>query len=192
MWKSFAVWSVIVSATLCTGTAGAISFEARGFDALAGEADQIVIGTVAAIGSRRTGPREIVTDFRFDNLNVIKGAVSASSLTLTMLGGTVGTDALKVAGAPTFQRGVRYLVFVSGNGSVMFPLVGGQQGIFQIRKEGPAGVSRVHDHAGRPITRLPSRAGKVEMEIAADSGEAMTEATFVAAIHTTLTAKGAQ
>lgn len=192
MWKSFAVWSVIVSAALSTGTVGAISFETRGFDALAGEADQIIIGTVAATSSRRTGVREIVTDFRFDNLNVIKGAVPASSLTVTMLGGTVGSDALKVAGAPTFQRGVRYLVFISGNGSVMFPLVGGHQGIFQIRKGGAAGVSRVHDHAGRPITRLPGRAGKVEMEIAADTGEAMTEATFVAAIHTTLTAKGAQ
>jgi hypothetical protein len=192
MWKSFTVLSLFVNCLLCAGTAEPISFESRSFDALATEADQIAIGTVTATSSRRTGAREIVTDYRFDNLTIIKGAVPTSSLTLTMLGGTVGTETLAVAGAPTFQRGKRYLVFVSGNGSVMFPLVGGQQGIFQMRKDAASGVSRVHDHAGRPIARLPGRAAKAAMELSADSGAAMSESAFVTAIHGKLAERGAQ
>ena len=92
MWKPFAVLFVIVCTVLGVSPAGAISFEERDFDALAIEADQIVVGTVASTSSRRTGAREIVTDFRFAELQVIKGTVADNALTLTMLGGTVGTE----------------------------------------------------------------------------------------------------
>ena len=148
MWKPFLVLIVLVNCGLGTRLAGAVSFEAKDFSALAIEADQIVIGTVATTSARRTGAREIVTDYAFDKLEVVKGTVSTSLLTLTMLGGSVGTDKLTVAGAPTFKRGVRYLVFVTGNGAVMFPLVGGDQGIFQIRGDQLSGVPRVHESIG--------------------------------------------
>lgn len=193
MCKPFAVLIVFICAVFGAGTAGAISFEARDFDALANEADQIVIGTVASTSSRRTGAREIVTDFRFADVAVIKGAVADNALTLTMLGGTVGTETLTVAGAPTFKPGIRYLVFVTGNGSVMFPLVGGQQGIFQMRKDAVTGVSRVHDYAGRALTRLPGRADTPLVDrLEAGAGEPMSEAGFVDAIRAKLNARGAQ
>ena len=192
MWKFVAACIVGVCCVLVIGTAGAISFEARDFDALAGEAEQIVIGTVTATNPRRTGEREIVTDYRFDDLKILKGMVPTGSLTLTMLGGTVGTDTLAVAGAPKFQRGKRYLVFVTGNGSVMFPLVGGHQGIFQMRTDAASGVSRVHDHTGRPMTRLPGRAAKAPVDSAGvDGGAPMTETAFVDAIRGKVAGRGA-
>ena len=172
-----------VCGVLGTSTVGAVSFEPRDFDALATEADQVVIGTAVATNSRRTGTREIVTDYRFTDLEIVKGTVVTTSLTLTMLGGTVGTDTLTVAGAPTFKKGFRYLVFIAGNGSVMFPLVGVQQGIFQIRKEASTGISRVHDYAGRAVTRLPGGRGHaVENQLDVNVGETLTEAAFVDAI----------
>ena len=183
MWKPFVVLILCVCGTLVTSTAGAVSFETRDFDALAAEADQVVIGTAVATNSRRTGTREIVTDYRFNNLEIVKGTVLTTSLTLTMLGGTIGTEALTVAGAPTFQKGVRYLVFIAGNGTVMFPLVGGQQGIFQIRKEASTGISRVHDYAGRAVTRLPRGKGHDLVDhLDAGAGEPLTAAVFVDAI----------
>lgn len=193
MWKSFAVLILCVCAVLGASTAGAISFEARDFDALATEADQIVIGTAVATSARRTGPREIVTDYRFNDLEIVKGTVLTTSITLTMLGGTVGTDTLTVAGAPTFQRGIRYLVFITGNGSVMFPLVGGDQGIFQIRRDTVSGVTRVHDYAGRAVIRLPGRAATTLVDrLDTESGEAMSEATFVDAIRVKIGERPAQ
>ncbi len=189
MWKPFAVLIFCVCGVLGASMAGAISFEPRDFDALTAEADQVEIGTAVATNSRRTGTREIVTDYRFNDLEIVKGTVLTTSLTLTMLGGTVGTETLTVAGAPTFQKGVRYLVFIAGNGTVMFPLVGGQQGIFQIRKEALSGISRIHDYAGRAVTRLPGgRDHAMENQLDVNVGETLTEAAFVDAIR----AKAAQ
>ena len=102
MWKPFAVLIFCVCGMLGASTVGAVSFEPRDCDALAAEADQVVIGTAVATNSRRTGTREIVTDYRFNDLEIVKGTVLTTSLTLTMLGGTVGTDTLTVAGVPTF------------------------------------------------------------------------------------------
>ncbi|MEO8103398.1 MAG: hypothetical protein ABI790_12790 [Betaproteobacteria bacterium] len=182
MWKAFLA-GLFVCASLGAGSADAVSFETRDFDALAREADQVVVGTMVAKDSRRTGEREIVTDYRFDDLKVVKGNVNGLTLTLTMLGGTVGTESLVIAGAPTFNRGSRYLLFVSGNGSVMFPLVGGNQGIFQMRKDEASGVTRVRDHAGRPVTRLPGLAGRnIDVDAGADAGETVTETAFIDAI----------
>ena len=193
MWKPFAVLSVFVCCAFCASAAGAASFEPRDFDALVAEADQVVIGTAVATSARRTGPREIVTDYRFNDLEIVKGTVSTTSLKLTMLGGTIGTDSLTVAGAPTFQRGVRYLVFVSGNGSVMFPLVGGHQGVFQIRKDAVSGSSRVHDYAGRAVTRLPGRTARADADHPyTDAGESISEAAFVDAIRAGVVGRAAQ
>ena len=100
-----------------------------------------------------------------------------------MLGGSVGTDRLAVAGAPTFKRGVRYLVFINGNGTVMFPLVGGDQGIFQIRADPLSGVPRVHDYTGRAVTRLPGRVIISESSLPDEGlGEPMSKTAFVDAI----------
>ena len=66
---------------------------------------------------------------------------------------------MTIAGAPDFVIGVRYLVFVAGNGSVIFPVVGGHQGIFQIRPDPQTGRSNVYDYSGRPIIDLPASKG---------------------------------
>ena len=183
MWKTFVVLFLFVCSVSGARTAVAVSFEPRDFSALAAEADQVVIGTAVATNARRTGAREIVTDYRFTYLEIVKGTVLTTSLTLTLLGGEIGTDKLNVAGAPTFHKGVRYLVFIVGNGTVMFPLVGGQQGIFQIRKEASTGISRVHDYAGRAVTRLPEgRSHVLQDHINLSAGESFTEAAFVDAI----------
>ena len=183
MWAKFSLLFVLLCCLSVTGKVDGLTFESRDFDALVSEADQIVIGAAINENARRTGKREIVTDYRFSDLEIIKGTASTDAITLTMLGGTMGSESLAIAGAPTFQRGNRYLIFIAGNGSVMFPLVGGYQGIFQIRKDELTGVSRVHDHAGRSVVRLP---GEKDAHLSdrreAVPANAMSEATFIDAI----------
>ncbi len=191
MWKPLPALIALIGCSLGIPMAGAVSFEAKDFSALAIEADQIIIGTVATTNARRTGAREIVTDYGFDKLEVVKGTVSARLLTLTMLGGSVGTDKLAVAGAPTFKRGVRYLVFMSGNGTVMFPLVGGDQGIFQIRGDPQSGLPRVHDYTGRAVVRLPGRVDLSEFSIQSEAlSEPMSQTAFVDAIRAKIIERG--
>ena len=181
MWAKFSLLFVFLCCLSATGKVDAVTFESRDFDALVSESDQIVIGAAISENARRTGKREIVTDYRFAELEIIKGTASTDAL--TMLGGTMGSESLAIAGAPTFQRGNRYLIFIAGNGSVMFPLVGGYQGIFQIRKDELTGVSRVHDHAGRSVVRLP---GETDAHLSdrreTVPADAMSEATFIDAI----------
>ena len=71
MWKSIALVLVFACGVVGAGSVVAVSFEARDFEALASEADQIVIGTATASNSRRTGAREIVTDYQFDDVQTL-------------------------------------------------------------------------------------------------------------------------
>ena len=141
----------------------AASFEAMDFDRLVQQADRIFIGTVDAAIPRELRPRHIVTDFRFIDLEAVKGELPDITTTVRMLGGTVGDLRLAIAGAPTFRIGQRYLVFIAGNERVIFPTLGGSQGIFQIKRDSVTGEARVFDYGGRPVSepaaldRLASR-----------------------------------
>ena len=150
---------VLVSLTLGAPSLDAITFQPKSFDELANEAEQIFIGTVRDATSRRTAKGAIVTDYMFGDLEVIKGDAPEPHASVTMLGGTVGNESMTIAGAPDFVIGVRYLVFVAGNGSVIFPVVGGHQGIFQVRPDPQTGSSNVYDYGGRPIIGLPASKG---------------------------------
>jgi len=150
---------VLVSLTLGAPSLEAISFQPKSFDELADEAEQIFIGTVRGATSRRTDKSAIVTDYTFGDLEVIKGDAPEPRASITMLGGTVGNESMTIPGAPDFVIGVRYLVFVAGNGSVIFPVVGGHQGIFQVRPDPQTGGSHVYDYSGRAIIDLPASKG---------------------------------
>ena len=145
------LWFCLAWAT----AARAASFEAMDFDRLAHEADQIFIGTVDAAIPLALRPRHIVTDYRFVDIELVKGPPPGPTAMVRMLGGTVGDLQLAIPGAPTFRVGQRYLVFIAGNNRVMFPTLGGSQGIFQISRDWVTGETRVFDYGGRPVS-MPS------------------------------------
>jgi hypothetical protein len=132
--------------------ARAATFEAMDFDRLADEAEQIFIGTVDAAIPLALRPRHIVTDFRFVDIELVKGQPPGPTAMVRMLGGTVGDLQLAIPGAPTFRVGQRYLVFIAGNNRVMFPTLGGSQGIFQVRRDWVTGQTQVFDYVGRPVS----------------------------------------
>ena len=162
---------------LAAQSAFSLSFESKGFDDLVAEAEQVFIGTIADSSSRYTGRGIIVTDYRFDVVETIKGSVPAGLITITMLGGKVGQVELTIPGAPTFRAGIRYLLFVAGNGTVIFPTVGGTQGIFQIRVDPSSGIARVHDFSGNPLTELPQRSTAIKQQSVAPGSPAAPAAS---------------
>jgi len=111
----------------------AATFKTLDFDQLTAQADRIFIGTVTAANPTMTVRGAIVTDFVFSEVEDVKGASGDATQSVRMIGGTFGTRTLAVPGAPTFRIGERYLVFVQGNGRVMFPTLGGPQGIYRMR-----------------------------------------------------------
>ena len=168
--------------------AHATTFEAFDFDQLATQADRIFVGTVTAANPTMTVRGAIVTDFVFGEVEDVKGSTAGPTQSVRMIGGTLGTRTLSVPGAPTFRIGERYLVFVQRNGRVMFPTLGGPQGIYRMRVDSQKSRTEVLDYAGNPVTSLPSRgtAGRPKQATATTSyaaqEESFTKEAFVAEI----------
>ncbi len=147
------VWRSILSVFLlaiAVGTVYATAFQPKDFGQMVSEAEQIFIGTVTGIQAHKLGTGAIVSQVSFGNLQIIKGPI-AETITLQMLGGTVDGETLRVAGLPTFHGGVRYLVFMAGNGSAIFPVVGGPQGVFQVQLDPTTGQDVVVGGSGAPV-----------------------------------------
>ena len=128
------------------------SFVHKEFDQLVTEAEQIFVGTVTASQSRKLPTGAIVTDVTFSSLRVLKGSEARGDIVLTVLGGSVEGETLKVGGFPEFRLGVTYLIFSKDNGTAIFPVVGGAQGMFQIKQDPTTGEELVLDAHGMAIT----------------------------------------
>ena len=148
-----ALFALLLALPLMTGPAQAASFAEKNLTQLVTEAEQIFIGTVSSLASRKLANGAIVTDIAFSSPQVVKGADTGTSVTLLMLGGEVDGVRLEIPGLPVFRRDVRYLVFSAGNGRDMFPVVGGPGGLFQLRDDAAAGGVTVLAHSGEPLGR---------------------------------------
>jgi hypothetical protein len=136
---------------LLSGQAQAATFAEKNLTQLATEAEQIFVGTVSALLSRKLASSAIVTDVRFSDLQLVKGSSQGADIVLLVLGGEVDGLRLEIPGLPQFQPGTRYLVFSAGNGKDMFPVVGGPGGVFQIQAGPAAGGSLVLNFSGMPL-----------------------------------------
>ena len=145
------VFLVTAFLALAAGLAWATAFEPKNFDQLVAEADAIFVGTASAAAARKLPEGAIVTDVSFTRLQVIKGNVSDSSLTLMTAGGSVGGETFEIRGLPRFRMDVSYLVFVQGNGTTIFPVVGGDQGMFQLKTDAATAASLVFNARGLPV-----------------------------------------
>lgn len=156
----------------------AVSFEPKNFDQLVAEADEIFIGTAATAASRKRVEGGIATDVTFSNLQVVKGNAANTAITLMTMGGTVGTETFEIRGLPRFQIGTTYLVFSQGNGTTIFPVVGGDQGIFQVKPDAVNGASLVFNSWGMPIVNQ-----SVLQAVSLQVPSPVPLATFLQAVH---------
>lgn len=175
--RTTAVYLLALALILLTPDAQAVTFQSRSFDELVSIADRIFVGTVAKLSCRRTQNGGIVTDYSFSEVQLVKGHEGDSSIQLTFLGGSVGDESLLVSGAPKFTIGVRYVVFSVDNGKVMFPLVGGSQGIFQVRTESDKGHFTVFTYGGLPL--VGTSEGPVVVLATGDASSLQAEAPSI-------------
>lgn len=161
--KRALAWVMWVLLGLSSGPGFGVSFESKDFDQLVAESEQIFVGTASGATARRHPGGAIVTDVSFSGVQVLKGNAGNAETSLMVAGGTLGTETLALPGMPRFQIGVTYLVFAQGNGTTIFPVVGGDQGMFQVRTDVVTGESLVFDSRGLPI-----RNATVRQALAAD------------------------
>jgi hypothetical protein len=85
---------------------------------------------------------EIWTDTRFAVIEQNKGTLNAT-ITVRMLGGSVGNIHSHVDGVPTFRPGEEVYVFLWAQGSESLRVLGWSQGTFRISRDARTGVEKV-------------------------------------------------
>src|SRR5438128_4963547 len=159
------------------------------FDDLVGRAEMIFQGTVTDVRSEWTGEgaqRHIMSYVTVKVEEAIKGNPGAS-VTLRMLGGTVGAEAVECGDVPKFKVGERDILFVENNGTQFIPRVGIMHGRFRVKKDG-AGRDAVFTNEGSPLSDV-SQLGKNEE--AASAGHAISAQELKRAIHAKALAQSA-
>lgn len=118
-------------------TAHATSVTPPSFTELVAEAQVVARAAVTGISSRWVdSPRGpiIKTFVDFSIAKTIKGN-PANPLTLEFLGGTVGSESMRVSGMPEFKVGETEILFVRDNGVQFCPLVRMMHGRYHVRAE---------------------------------------------------------
>src|SRR5262249_54179244 len=99
----------------------------------------------------------VFTLVTFSDLTVLKGDAGAT-LTLRLYGGSSGGVTVEIPDMPTFTRGQREVLFVSGNNRDLCPLVGVWQGRFHVRFDAARAAEVIDDNGGNPVAGLLGRA----------------------------------
>ena len=123
----------------------------KSFDDLMKEADAVVAGHVVSVDSQYNANREIYTFVTLDQVEVLSGNYTDSTLTIRLKGGKVQNDISHVIGSPEFTEGERVVLFVSGNGRYMVPLVGWTQGVFRIQQDPATSLDVIKDADGNRV-----------------------------------------
>jgi hypothetical protein len=170
------------------GTALATTVIPPSFDELVSRAEMIFQGNVTDVRSEWTGEgaqRRIMSYVTLKVEDAIKGN-PGSTVTLRMLGGTVGGETMEVSDAPKFKVGDRDILFVENNGTQFVPLVGIMHGRFRVEKDA-TGQDAVFTNDGSPLSDF-TQLGKNEK--AASAGRAISKQEFKRAIQAKAQAQG--
>jgi len=116
-----------------TTSSVALTTVPRTFAELVGLADWVLIGTVTQVTSAEEARGErIYTYVTLAELEVIKGEWHATEYVLRVSGGVVDQRGEVYPGLPQLEEGRRYVLFIQGNFSALFPVVGLHQGVFRV------------------------------------------------------------
>ena len=170
-----------------TTSSWALTIMPRTFTELVGLADWVLIGTVTQVTSAVEAKRErIYTYVTLADLEVIKGEWHDTEYVLRVSGGVVDQRGEVYPGLPQFEEGRRYILFIQGNFSALFPVVGLHQGMFYVEWD-PVRQQTVvwplHDQA-RARTRGGPPLGQLRESALPAAG--VTVEAFVQRIHAQL------
>ena len=138
--------------------AAATSVVAMDLSTLADYAAQVIDGRVDSVESSRTpGAVGVVSLVTFKEVGFLKGAPDKPPVrfTLQVPGGRVDDVEMRIAGAPRFQEGQRWILFLLPTYKT-HPVVGIYQGAFRLVDD-TEGTTRVFDASGNPITGIDQR-----------------------------------
>ena len=146
-------------------SAQATTLELLGFDGLIDKATQVVRGRVSGCEGMYRGSM-IYTQCTVDVLETLKGA-PVSRTRFSVPGGKVGNIRQSIAGAPQFQPGSEYVLFLWTSPSGFTQVMGLSQGKFEVR--GMGNIQTATRDALTDVTMLDGMGQEVQ-----DAGIRMT------------------
>lgn len=146
--------TVALSAFLVATSSYATTVKPSSFAELVNQSDYIVRAVVKSTTSERqvkNGRTKIYTRVELEVREVIAGQ-PPSPLVLVMLGGRVGEEEMRIAGAPQFEVGNEDILFVRDNGKTIYPLTAMMHGRYRVLKEQETGREYVARSNDAPLT----------------------------------------
>ena len=129
----YAALCAAAALALTAATAGATIIDALTMEQLVARADHIVVATVVERTSLWNGHGQIATDVTLQVERSLEGdSQPGQPLVVRRIGGEVGDVGMTVAGAPRFEVGGRYLLFLERRGEHL-RTVGMSQGVMPVR-----------------------------------------------------------
>ena len=156
------------------------------FDQLVNESDFVVRAVVKTVTSEvrvsSTGSRKIYSKVELDVKEVVAGTPPAT-VVLELLGGTVGSEAMWIEGAPRFNAGDEDILFVKGNGHTIYPLFAIMHGRYPILHESGTGRAYVARSDRSPLravsdVALPLAEGAAAAPVANAAASALSPEEF--------------
>ncbi len=174
-----------ILALLTSATINALTIRPPSFSELVTAADSVVFGEVTHIETVLRKIDDRATPFTLVTIQVaetLKGT-PVPAVVLQLLGGTAGSETLRVIGTPEFTVGDRGFFFVQNNGTQFFPLVGITHGIYPAILDDATGTEIVTRSDGQPLVATaqvsePLESKKHSASPAPFSGRALTSAQF--------------
>ncbi len=142
---------VAISLLVGFGAAQATTILKQSFSELVEQSDGIVAGTVSNIVYERGDGGGIYTFVILTEIEVIRGSYSGSTFSMRFDGGELNGEIQQVVGAPNFRVGERVIVMVTGNGEMMVPIAGWDQGLFRVHRDRRNGTEFISDSVGNRI-----------------------------------------
>ncbi|MFA5908551.1 MAG: hypothetical protein WC815_07235 [Vicinamibacterales bacterium] len=143
--RLIAAFLLIVAQGLLQAQPREPDFGTLSLDQLTERAAAIVVSTVT---SRRAewehfgASRLIITKVTIEVEQSLKGS-APRTLTVDVLGGTIGDETLRVSHVPEFRVGDRDVLFLNNAPHAVSPLVGSDQGRFRVMNEAGSGTARM-------------------------------------------------
>jgi hypothetical protein len=147
-------------------TARPATLEKLTLDDMTAKSTAIVRGRAVSNSPRMIGS-SVYTDTRFQVLETWKGP-SSPEVTVTELGGTLGTLTQNYAGVPRFAPGDEMVLFLRTGPSGRTQVIGLTQGIYQVNRSGDRVMVKQEPSSGvilSPGTGAPSQVQETNMAL---------------------------
>lgn len=141
-------------------------FGTLSLDQLTGRAAAIVVSTVTgrrAEWEHYGSSRLIITRVTMEVEQALKGS-APRTLTVEVLGGTIGDETLRVSHVPEFRVGERDVLFLNNAPHAVSPLVGSDQGRFRVMNEAGSGTARVLTVGFAPLVSADAIGSSASMQ----------------------------